>query len=404
HPAMGDFLSMTRNQKANVAEGIRPDENYARELLQLFSIGVHELNLDATKKLDANGNTIPTYNQSTIEQFAKVFTGWTYRDDPDWDLYFADADHTRSLVAHENYHDRTAKNLLNGAISPANRSALVDLRFALDNIFNHPNVGPFVSKRLIQRLVTSNPAPDYVARVATVFNDNGEGERGDLKAVVKAILLDDNARRSDIPDHFGKLREPLLRITHLWRAFKMQKSLKVGHYWDSDRTCGQGTYPSYNFWKSTSEFKRYIGQGPLQASSVFNFYLPDFSPAGTLNDQGIAAPEFQIINENTLAATSNFIHETIEEFSDTKANTAELEGYSKLNLGRETALASNTNNLLNHLNLVLLNGEMSPALRTILTNHLNKPGAYPTGKEGRFTKAKEAILLMTSAPDYLIQR
>jgi uncharacterized protein (DUF1800 family) len=207
HPAMGDFLSMTRNQKANAEEGVRPDENYAREILQLFSIGVHELNLDGSEKLDGSGKAIPTYNQKTIEEFAKVFTGWNYAN-IDWYDYFGNGDHTKPLVAVEKYHDTSTKKLLSDDISPSGQSAQDDLTFALNNIFKHPNIAPFISKQLIQRLVTSNPSPAYVERIATVFNDNGQNIKGDLRAVIAAILLDDEALTPNKPDSFGKLREP----------------------------------------------------------------------------------------------------------------------------------------------------------------------------------------------------
>ncbi|MCF6299084.1 MAG: DUF1800 domain-containing protein, partial [Thiomicrorhabdus sp.] len=190
NPAMGVFLSMIRNQKENIETGIRPDENYAREFLQLFTIGVAELNLDSTPKLDHNGNTIPSYNQKTIEAFAKVFTGWNY-EGATWTSYFGVEDHNKPMVAIERYHDTSEKKLLNDHISPSGLTAQEDLELALDNAFKHPNVAPFISKQLIQRLVTSNPIPAYVERVARVFNDNGNGIKGDLKAVVTAILLDE---------------------------------------------------------------------------------------------------------------------------------------------------------------------------------------------------------------------
>lgn len=403
HPAMGDFLSMTRNRKANEAEGIRPDENYARELLQLFTIGVHELNLDGSNKLDESNKSIPTYSQKTIEEFARVFTGWNYAD-ISWYDYFGNADHTMPLVAVEKYHDKAVKTLFNGARSPVNQSAQADLDFALDNIFSHPNVAPFISKRLIQRLVTSNPSPAYIKRVASKFNNNGKGIKGDLKAVVKAILLDPEARSENPSDNFGKLREPMLRISHLWRAFKMQTSLKTGHYWEPDKTCGQGNYRYYNFWTSLDYFKTRTGQGPLQANSVFNFFLPDFSPGGLLNQHGLVAPEFQIVNANTLTGASNLLHEMIIEFSDSKATTPTVGGFSKFNLATESTLAANTDQLLNHLNLILLSGKMSGKLRSILKEYLDKPGIFPKGEEGKLTKAREAILLITSSPEYLIQR
>ncbi len=403
HPTMGDFLSMTRNQKANAAEGVRPDENYAREILQLFTIGVHELNLDGTEKLGSNNKPIATYNQKTVEEFAKVFTGWNYAD-VEWDSYFGDADHTKPLVAVEQYHDTSDKYLLNGEISPNGQSAQEDLTFALDNIFNHSNIAPFISKQLIQRLVTSNPTPAYVQRVATIFNDNGDGIKGDLKAVMTAILLDDEALAENKSNKFGKLREPLLRMSHLWRTFKMQNSLKVGHYWDSAKTCGKGNYSILLFWTAITSFDKHTAQNPLGAKSVFNFYRPDFSPNGVLNDQGLVAPEFQIINENTLTSNTNFLHDMITDFSDSKALVPKLDAHSQLNLSEETSLASNTDELLDHLSLVLLNNEMSTSLRGILKEHLDLVDGYKYADNPPLEKAREAILLIISSPEYLIQQ
>ena len=403
HPAMGDFLSMSRNQKSNEEGTIRPDENYAREHLQLFSIGVHELNIDGTEKLDANNEAIPTYDQKTIEEFAKVFTGWSYAD-KDWYEYFGNADHTKPLIAFEEYHDKTAKKLLNGAQSSASQTAQVDLDFALDNVFAHANVAPFISKQLIKRLVTSNPTPAYVERVANKFNDNGSGIKGDLKAVVSAILLDDEALATNKSDSFGKLREPMLRMSHLWRVFNMQASLKTGHYWESERQCGQGNYPSYNFYDSLDSFSRKTGQGPLQARSVFNFFRPDFSPTGLLNDKGLSAPEFQIVNENTMVSATNLYHQIIERFSDSEPFTPALEEYSRLDLSYVTNLATDTNKLLDYLSLVLLNKEMTNSLRAIVAEHLNKSAVFDEGREGQLQKAREAIMLVVSSPEYLIQR
>ncbi len=403
HPNMGDFLSMSRNQKSNEEGTIRPDENYARELLQLFTIGVHQLNIDGSAKLGSDGEAIPTYNQKTIEEFAKVFTGWSYQDITWWD-YFADGDHTKPLVAFEEYHDTSAKTLFNGAISDANQTALEDLRFALDNIYAHSNIGPYISKQLIKRLVTSNPSPEYISRVAEKFNDNGSGVKGDMKAVVSAILLDQEALASNKPDNFGKLREPMLRMSHLWRAFNMQTTLKIGHHWESEKRCGQGAYPFFVFYDSLETFAQKTGQGPLQARSVFNFFKPDYSPSGVLNDNGLTAPEFQIINENTMVAGGNLFNQLIEQFSEAKPSTPAIGEYSKFNLQKVTQLASDTEKLLDYMSLVLLNNQMTSALRTILSEHLNQTDVYAEGEEGRLQKAQEAILLIVNSPEYLIQR
>ena len=404
HPAMGTFLSMTRNQKANEEGTIRPDENYARELLQLFTIGVNELNIDGSFKLDSNGLAIPSYNQKTIEEFAKVFTGWSFAN-LDWDGYLGHGDHTKPLIAYEEYHDISSKTLLNGKVTSANQTALEDLKSALDNLFEHPNIAPFISKQLIKRLVTSNPSSAYVSRVAEKFNDNGNGIKGDMKAVISAVLLDEEALADSKPDNFGKLREPMLRMTHLWRVFKMQAMLRIGHYWEgAAKTCGKGTYPAYNFYDSLDSFSQKVGQGPLQARSVFNFFKPDYSPSGILNQNGISAPEFEIINENTMVAGSNLFNQLIEEFTDSKPKASALDEYSTFNIESFVDLATNTENLLDYLSLVLLNNEMPAPLRESLNTHLNKPDLYAEGEQGQYEKVREAMLLIINSPEYLIQR
>ena len=205
HPAMGVYLSMLGNEKPDAALNIRPDENYARELMQLMSIGLVELNLDGTIVRDAQNQPVPTYNQQVIEGFAHVYTGWNFAGAPSFDLARPNAfNQTAPMQLYPSHHDTGEKLLLNGVTLPAGQTGDQDLAAALDNIFNHPNVGPFVSIRLIQRLVTSNPSPSYVARVATVFNNNGQGVRGDLGAVVKAILMDEEARPDLAMDPDGK--------------------------------------------------------------------------------------------------------------------------------------------------------------------------------------------------------
>ena len=220
HPAMGVYLSMLGNEKPNAALNIRPDENYARELMQLFSIGLVELNLDGTVVMDAQNQPVPTYDQAVIEGFAHVFTGWNWAGFANFQFARpTDTNRTQPMQLYPDFHDTGAKLLLNGVTLPAGRSGSQDLSDALDNIFNHPNVGPFVAIRLIHRLVTSNPSPSYVARVASVFNDNGQGVRGDLGAVVKAVLTDEEARPELRMELDGKIKEPLLRLTQLWRAY-----------------------------------------------------------------------------------------------------------------------------------------------------------------------------------------
>ncbi|MDX1563517.1 MAG: DUF1800 domain-containing protein, partial [Gammaproteobacteria bacterium] len=263
HPAMGVYLSMLGNEKPNPALNIRPDENFARELMQLFTIGLVELELDGSVKTGIDGQPIPTYTQEIIEGFAHVYTGWHYAGAPS----FQQARRTKfnqviPMQLYPNFHDTGPKQLLNGVVLPAGQSGDQDLADALDNIFNHPNVGPFVAKRLIERLVTSNPSPEYVARIASAFNNNGSGVRGDLATVVKRILLDPEARRRFTPRQTdGKIKEPLLRLTQLWRAY--------------DARSDEGRYPlgaAYIF----------FGQGPLQSPSVFNFFSPFYAPPGEI--------------------------------------------------------------------------------------------------------------------------
>ena len=220
NPIMGEYLSMKGNRRPDPEQNIQPDENYARELLQLFSIGLVQLNDDGTPKLDESGQTIPTYDQTNIEGFAHLFTGWHFANADDF-RWPSDTDYVSPMKPWPEYHDSGEKKLLNGFVTAANQTPEQDLKQGLDNVFYHPNVGPFISKQLIQRLVTSNPSPDYVRDVAAVFNNNAAGERGSLASTVKAILMHREARLGhlDNPDTYGKIKEPLLRVTQLWRAF-----------------------------------------------------------------------------------------------------------------------------------------------------------------------------------------
>jgi uncharacterized protein (DUF1800 family) len=294
HPAMGVYLSMLGNQKAVAGTNLRPDENYARELMQLFSIGLVELNLDGTVKKDATGAPIPTYNQDIIEGFARVFTGWKW-DCPSTVTTCTFAN-TRVQVApasgynqvkpmrlYAEQHETGTKRVLSytgatlaNATIPAGQSGDKDLADALDNIFNHPNVGPFVAKQLIQKLVTSNPSPAYVQRVAEKFNNDGSGVRGNLAAVVRQVLLDTEARSAPSGTAVataGKLKEPLLRLTQFWRAY-------------DGKSNGTGSVVKYgaavNFPGGVSAV---FGEGPGQSPSVFNFVSPFYAPPGEIADQ-----------------------------------------------------------------------------------------------------------------------
>lgn len=289
-PAMSIYLSMLGNVKPDPTISRRADENYARELLQLFSIGLVELNTNGTQRLDSNGKPTSTFNQNDIENLARIFTGWAWNTNEFSRSNFTGIKHpelvNKPLIAFAEYHDQDEKSFLN-VIFPAGQTAREDLDLALDTIFNHPNVGPFIGKQLIMRLDTSNPSPAYVARVAQTFNDNGEGVRGDLKVVIKAILLDKEARTSKA-SHFGKLKEPLIRLTHLWRAFNASPS--------SEGIDDHVKYQAFHYHKP----ERQLFQAPMRAPSVFNFFRPDFSPHGKIKSQKLVAPEFKISTESKL--------------------------------------------------------------------------------------------------------
>lgn len=381
HPAMGVYLSMLGNQRPDPARNIRPDENYARELMQLFTVGLVELELDGTPKLDASGRPIPTYDQEVIEGFAHVYTGWTYAGVQS----FRQARRTVEnqvlpMQLYPDFHATGEKLLLRGVTLPAGRSGTQDLEDALDNVFEHPNVAPFVAQRLIQRLTTSNPSPAYVERVARRFENNGSGVRGDLAAVVKAILLDDEARSTTVTDRSGKLKEPLLRMTQLWRAYG-----------------GRAASGSYAMSNPASVF----GQGPLQSPSVFNFFSPTYSPPGELRDAGLAAPELEIANEyqNTVL-TNRFATQALSRNSRSAGVRADD---VVIDIGEEIAIAPDTAGLVATVDRKLLASEMSPVLRDELTQLLNRLSATDDDL-ARTRRAAQAVYFVIASPEFAVQR
>ena len=232
-PAMGNYLDMANNDGCPTCA---PNENYPREVMQLFSIGLSELNPDGSVQLDGSGNPIPTYTQDTIEGFSHAYTGWTYPAQPGKTAQFWDPQYySGPMIPFDKYHDEGSKLVLNGITLPGGGTTQGDLDAALQNIFNHPNVGPFVSKQLIQKLVAGDPSPDYVSRVSAIFNDNGSGVRGDLQAVVTAILMDPEARRGDDPTKVqatdGHLKEPLLHMMNLMRAMNATTNGTDNYSW-----------------------------------------------------------------------------------------------------------------------------------------------------------------------------
>lgn len=380
NPVMGEYLSMLRNRKPDLERNIRPDENYAREFMQLFTVGLVELNLDGTPKLDSQGKTVPTYEQADIEGLAHVFTGWTWQNADSFWWWDENRDLISPMKAFPEFHAEGEKRIINGGLIPAGQTPEQDLEQALDHIFNHPNVGPFVAKQLIQKLVTSNPSPDYVERVATRFNDNGSGVRGDMRAVVKAILLDEEAV-SGVTNHgkpFGKLKEPILKLSAFWRAF--------------DANTGSGTF---EFRWVDNDF----AQGPLKSPSVFNFFSPSYQPAGALKDANILAPEFEIHTEGTVAKMTNHLHWrsiSMNNFERTSPDAKDI----IVNYNRERDLAATSDNdLIEHLNTILLAGAMSDHMKAVLRDYLASIDA-----DNYERKAVEAVSLVITSPEFAVQR
>jgi uncharacterized protein (DUF1800 family) len=394
HPGMGVYLTHVNNPKGDTALNRFPDENYAREVMQLFTIGLYELNNDGTQKLDSLGNPIPTYDNEDIAEFAKVFTGLTYGDaflfgqDPQGHLSF-----TVPMIMKDFWHHPGEKYLLNGDTIP-NRNpvdGMADISDALDNLFNHPNVGPFIARRLIQRLVTSNPTPEYINRVANAFNDNGSGVRGDMKAVIKAILLDEEARDcSMVSDPFaGMLREPITRYTQLCRAFNAYSNA--------------GTFRN-----DMDDFYNLVFQRPLGSPSVFNFFQPDYQPIGPIDDADMFAPEFQITNSVTILGYANRLHDWImktnqvmeyRDFFSGETNDDDrrvnLELTDELNLEEVSEIGA----LVERLNIILVGGAMTSATRTMITEALE---SIP--EDEWEIRVRMAIWLVMISPDYLILR
>ena len=375
-PEMGTYLNMAGNDVGDPSKNTHPNENYAREVLQLFTIGLNQLHPDGTPVLDADGQPIPTYDQDTVTNFARVFTGWTYAAPggapPNWKAGINPLDPMEAVPGH---HDTGAKTLLDGQKIRAGGTAQSDLKAALDNIANHPNVGPFFCTRLIQRLVTSNPTPGYVYRVASVFNDNGKGVRGDLKAVVTAILTDYEARSPEWATQptFGKQREPLVRLTNVMRAFPI---VNIG-----------GVLPII------SSAANALGQSPLRAPSVFNFFQPTYTVAGGLAERGLVAPEFQITTESTAISSANLMHSLI--YSGVTAGPIR----STLDLSALMALSNSPADMTAYLNNLLMAGQMSGPMQDILTTAI---ASIPPANA--YERTRSALEIVATSPEFVIQK
>jgi uncharacterized protein (DUF1800 family) len=405
HPCMGLYLSHLGNQKPDPATNRFPDENYAREIMQLFSIGLWELNQDGTRKPDAQGEPIPTYSNADITQFARVFTGLAFGgSNANFGLW--PRDFATPMKAWDAEHDLAPKTLLRGTVTPARTASpgntgtatMLDVNAAVDNLFHHPNVGPFIGKLLIQRLVTSNPSPAYVGRVAAAFAHNGQGVRGDMKAFIKAILLDVEARdpaMMSVPV-FGKLREPFLRCVNLARAFNAF---------------------SESGWYYLDAFVLDHVQEPMKSPGVFNFYLPNYAPPGVLVEQGLVAPEFQIINASSAVTASNYFWNGITGGLH-RWGTGRAEYETRLNLTQEMLMnvpvaAANDPNpniqpldpdpLLRRLDLVLTGGTLSAQQFQLIREAVVRVGPNSVWEWPK-ARLKLAIHLIVTSPDFCVLR
>jgi uncharacterized protein (DUF1800 family) len=423
-PAMGEYLDMKQSAKADPTLNSVASENYARELLQLFSIGPVMLNQDGSVQF-SGGKAINTYSEANVQDFAKALSGWTFAGQdqtktwrwlyPDvpypgdtsvagqpekacvgwsspmqpWKATYRSSDDKRDITG--GAHDATAKTLLTYPGSTARKQTLPagqtpeqDLEDVIENVFNHPNVGPFIAEQLIQRLVTSNPSGGYVYRIAAVFNDNGAGVRGDLRAVVKAILLDSEARApaAGQASSFGKLREPIQRFTQFHRAFGAKRS--------------SGYYDIYDLGGSDS-----LGQSPVRAPSVFNYYHADFAPSGVLASAGLVGPEFEITNSATISGFMDFSkYGIINGFDQYASDTTR---WLKPDYSAYISMAGNPTQLVDALNLVLMAGSMSAQFRTQLIDVATKltDGNATTQSTER---VKTVLWLMLNSPEYSIQK
>ena len=355
-PGMGAYLNMLNSNKPGTVNGVVQiaNENYSRELMQLFTLGLNLLNPDGTPQLDSSGKPMPTYTQDQVQAFARAYTGWTYANSTGGTpsrFPNGAANFTMPLAAVESAHDTGAKNLLNGTTLPAGQTAEQDLAGALQNIFNHPNAGPFVCRQLIQHLVASNPSPAYVARVAAVFENNGSGVRGDMQAVITAILLDQEARAGDTDPivEGGHLREPVLWFADLLRGLG---------FTNKDTVAGNDIVANASF-STLGNYTSALGQKPYASPSVFNFFPPEYVIPGTPTN----APEFGL--ENTASAILRLSLANSIVFNRISGFSGDLSATSSLGV-----LASNPGNLVDTLSTLFLHSQMSSDMRSAIINNI----------------------------------
>ena len=403
HPVMGVYLSHVGNRKADPVNKIYPDENFAREIMQLFSIGLWKLNANGTRELDNQDQPIPTYNNGDITELARVFTGLSYGNNANFQS--DPKDFTVPMKGWDAFHDLGPKTLLGGLQLPARAESagstgtatMADVNAAVDNLFNHQNVGPFLAQRLIQRLVTSNPSSAYIGRVAAAFAGNGSGVRGDMKAVIKAILLDPEARDPAMMSQptWGRLREPFLRCVNFARAFN---AASVAGYYPLD------------------QFALDHAQDPLNSPSVFNFYLPTHSPPGPITQLGLVAPEFQIVNASTAVTGANYFWEhtisDLHHYGNGNANYAvnlnlpwELTYVvpaAQVNQTTPAGPVQDTDAMLRRLDLALTGGTLSARQFQIIREAMLR---IPTSSERwHRERFRMAVYLITTSADFNVFR
>ena len=388
--AMGYYLNTRGNKKEN-ASGRQPDENYAREVMQLFTIGLHQLNPDGTAKTDGAGKPIDTYTASDVSNLARVFTGYDVDRSQNVDTILPQTGGGTRTVGNTAFarlpmvfkasdHSNLAVNFL-GATIAANTPGAAALKTALDTLFNHPNTAPFYCKQMIPRLVTSNPSPAYVARVAAVFANNGAGVRGDLLRVFAAILQDDEARGPAglAQAEFGKLREPMLRLVQWVRTFG---ATSTSGDWKVNDLSNSGTQ---------------LGQSPLRSPSVFNFFRPGYVPPSSSLTVGYVAPEFQLVTESSVGGYLNFMMGAIS----TGLNSSDINApYVE-----ELALVTDAAALVRRANLLLSGGQLSAANQTLITNALNAtPVTAASTAAVKRNRVCAAVLMVMASAEYLIQK
>jgi uncharacterized protein (DUF1800 family) len=364
-PAMGNYLNMANNNKGNPAAGTSANENYARELMQLFTVGLTQLNPDGSAVLDSIGNPLPTYNQSVVTNTARALTGWTYPTAPGAKAKANNpAYYVGQMFAVDAEHDTTSKTIIGGAVVPAGQTAAQDLESVLDALMAQPTIAPFVSKQLIQHLVTSHPSPAYIQRVSAVFLNNGAGIRGDLKAIVTAILTDPEARAGDdagaAPNpNFGHLREPVLFMANILRGL--------------NATLGASSV--------INNYSTELGEDVFYPATVFSY----FSPLYTL-ENGEPAPEFQIYSAQTAADRADIVNTILYGALD-KSTTIDLTPF--------LPAGSDISSMVDYISYAFLHHAMSSDLREAA---IGAAAAATTAK----AQAQAALYVVLTASEYQI--